>query len=78
MSAASLEARVEALETEVRHLKDLIDKGQRKRGWKIIIGAFANDPLYDEAMRLGREYRESQRPGKRKKPQKAKGKHDRS
>jgi hypothetical protein len=78
MSTASLEARIAALEREVRHLKDLVDKGQRKRGWRIIIGAFANDPLYEEAMRLGREYRESQRPRKRKKSQKAKGKHDRT
>lgn len=31
-----------------------------KRGWKAIVGTFADDPLYDEAMRLGREWRENQ------------------
>ena len=31
-----------------------------KRGWKAIAGTFADDPLYDEAMQLGREWRENQ------------------
>lgn len=29
--------------------------------WKQIIGVFKNDPLFDEAERLGREGREAQR-----------------
>jgi hypothetical protein len=32
-----------------------------------IYGAFANDPDFEEAMRLGREYRESLRPKARRK-----------
>jgi hypothetical protein len=30
--------------------------------WKQIVGVFMDDPEFDEAMRLGREYRESLRP----------------
>jgi hypothetical protein len=30
--------------------------------WEEILGSFANDPVYDEAMQLGRQYRESLRP----------------
>jgi hypothetical protein len=30
-------------------------------------GRFANDPIFDEMVRLGREYRESLRPGRGKK-----------
>jgi hypothetical protein len=66
MSAASLEDRVAALEAEVKRLKDLIEKGPAKPGWKAIVGAFANDPYYEEAMKLGRAYRESTRPKQRK------------
>lgn len=29
--------------------------------WEQRAGTFADDPIYDEAMRLGREYRESQK-----------------
>ena len=32
--------------------------------WEQISGTFANDPICDEAMRLGRKWRESQRPEK--------------
>ncbi len=78
MATVSLEDRVAALEAEVKRLKDLIDNGREKRGWKAIVGSFANDPLYEEAMKLGREYRESTRPGKRKKRKKSEGQDDRS
>ena len=68
MAAESLEDRVTALEKELARLKvrleptkntspDWIDK---------ISGSFANDPIYEEALRLGREYRESLRPKPKK------------
>lgn len=57
----NLEARVAALEAEMAKLR----KGT---GWAKMKGRFANDPIYDEAMRLGRQYRESLRPKTRKKP----------
>jgi|RhiMetdeSRZDD1v2_1073273.scaffolds.fasta_scaffold1409875_2 hypothetical protein len=30
--------------------------------WEQIVGTFENDPIYDHAMRLGRQYRQSVRP----------------
>ena len=38
----------------------------RQPWWEEISGSFANDPAFDEAMRLGREWRESFRPKTRK------------
>jgi hypothetical protein len=32
-----------------------------RRCWRDQVGAFANDPLYEETNRLGRDWRESQR-----------------
>ena len=64
MSAKPLKARIEALEEEVARLKALVEgKEKPKDPWlETVWGAFANDPAFEEAMRLGREYRESQRP----------------
>lgn len=66
MSTASLEQRVATLEAEVVRLKARVEErsadGARVSNWEKIYGSFANDPIYDEAMRLGREYRESLRP----------------
>lgn len=59
--ATTLEERVSALETQVAHL--LADKKPTDtqlawyERWK---GAFQDDEMYDEAMRLGAEYRRSQ------------------
>jgi hypothetical protein len=64
MTTPSLEERVTALETEVAQLK-------RERHdatllslpwWARRFGAFQDDPMYDEAMRLGAAYRQSQSP----------------
>ena len=63
MAGQSLGKGVAALEEEVSRLKALLErKKDDKPWWEKIAGTFANDPLYDEAMRLGREYRESTRP----------------
>lgn len=64
MSPEALEERIIALETEVKQLKqqsnpDIVDKIP---WWEQIRGQFKDDPAYEEAMRLGREYRESLRP----------------
>jgi len=68
-----LEQRIAALEAEVARLKERSGNGQPdNRPWpEKIFGTFANDPEYEEAMRLGREYRESTKPKARKKKKKA-------
>jgi hypothetical protein len=71
MSKASLEERVAALEADVARLKGGVERPDVEMApwWKKFQGAFAADPLFEEAMRFGREWRESQRPtppGKRK------------
>ena len=64
MSAQSLEERITVIEAEIEALKQKTQdkKTEEPRGWKRIVGVFANDPEFEEAMRLGREYRESLRP----------------
>ena len=64
MSVTTLEERVSKLEDEIKQLKQAEqDKGQEvPRGWKRIVGIFADTPEFDEAIRYGREWRESQRP----------------
>lgn len=63
MTNIELEKRIAVLEAEVATLKRKVEKKDEKNEipwWKQRIGVFADDPIYDEAMRLGREYRESQ------------------
>lgn len=72
MAVAEIELRVAALEDEVARLKEQLEKVAPSQGdWlDDIYGAFNNDPIYEEAMRLGREYRESLRPKPRSKQSK--------
>ncbi len=61
MMATTLEDRVNALEAQVAHL--MADKQAANTEvpwWQQRYGAFQNDEMYDEAMRLGAEYRRSQ------------------
>lgn len=69
MAAAQLELRVATLEAEMAQVKERLENPPNSQGdWlDDIFGAFDNDPIYEEAMRLGREYRESLRPKPRKK-----------
>ncbi len=73
MAQADLNARVTALEAEISKLKERVEKSDQSDKtpwWERISGTFRDDPVYEEAMKLGREYRESLRPGpirKRKK-----------
>jgi hypothetical protein len=57
MAVKELELRVAALEAEMERLK-----AQNQPWWEKISGTFDDDPIYDEAMALGRAYRESLRP----------------
>jgi hypothetical protein len=64
MSNTEIEKRLADLEAEVALLKSKLEKNGSKDEtpwWKQRIGMFADNPAYDEAMRLGREYRESQK-----------------
>jgi len=72
MNTMKLKDRVAALEIEVARLKEIVSNSKDKTPWwKKIAGTFAGDPAFPEAMRLGREYRESLRP-KPRKPRKQK------
>jgi len=68
MTTMKLKDRVAALEAEVARLKEIVINSRPKEPWwKEIVGAFRGDPAFLEAMRLGREYRESFRPASKKK-----------
>ena len=66
MATEQLERRLAAMETRLDTLQRLFDERMaqppknEKRGWQAIVGTFSDDALYEEAMRLGREWRESQ------------------
>jgi hypothetical protein len=62
-SSSPLEQRVASLEAEVAALKRKLDQLDRTiPWWEQIAGTFENDPIYEKAMQLGREYRQSRRP----------------
>ena len=61
-SSSPLEQRVADLEAEVATLKRKLDNLDRTTPWwEQIAGTFEDDPIYDKAMQLGREYRQSLR-----------------
>ena len=59
MAHSNVEQRLQMLETEVADLKRrLADRGQLGGSWlDQWWGAFANDPAFEEAARLGAEWR---------------------
>ena len=64
MTNTEVEKRIAVLEVEVASLKSKIERKNDKNEtpwWKQHLGIFADDPAHEEAMRLGREYRESQK-----------------
>ena len=62
-SRSELEQRVADLEAEVSNLKRKVDTLDAVQPWwEQIVGTFEDDPIYDEAMKRGRQYRESLRP----------------
>jgi hypothetical protein len=71
MSPAQIEKRLKAVEDELARLKAEIkgaaDSNTPKRGgWRAIVGSFTGDPLHAKAMKLARQYRQSQRPKPKK------------
>ena len=69
MSNTQLAKRLTALERAVSELRARLDQGtgQTSRWWVETAGRFANDPVFDEIVALGKKYRESLRP-KAKRP----------
>jgi hypothetical protein len=66
MADTQLESRLAALEVEVARLKAEFERQRGSaRPWWEDIGPFANDPVYEKAMKLGRAYRRSLRPAKK-------------
>ena len=63
MATKTLEDRLAAVERELAQIKSqLTDEkpSSTPPGWERIFGSFADSEGFDEAVRLGREYRESQ------------------
>jgi hypothetical protein len=69
MTTAELEQRLAALERAVEQIQAQLAQSpaQQRHWWHDDAGRFANDPVFDEIVRLGREYRESLRPQRGKK-----------
>ena len=63
MAVETLEERLTAVEQELAEVKrQLLTRTVNSLvpWWEQQVGKFADDPLYEEAMRLGRAWRESQ------------------
>ena len=56
-----LEARVVALETELRLLRARLDGKERIPWYRQVAGAFAGNPVYAEITRLGQKIRKAER-----------------
>jgi hypothetical protein len=56
-----LESRVSTLETEIVQMRQMLSAFAHKKTpwWLKVSGSFENDPSFDEATRLGQEWRKS-------------------
>ena len=65
MGSAGIEKRVAVLERELANLRRQVEGTNAPQPWwERIAGTFENDPVYQQAMKLGRKYRQSLRPDK--------------
>ncbi len=63
MATRTLEDRLTIVEQELERLKQRLDTDNTRpssAGWEQIFGIFEDDPLFEEAVRLGREWRDAQ------------------
>ena len=67
--AVNLEKRIAVLEEQVARLQQQNKQnGPSGREWvDDLSGAFARDPIFEQAMKLGRAYRKSTRPARKAK-----------
>jgi hypothetical protein len=56
-----LESRLASLEREVRELRTKLGEQSSVPWYRQIVGAFKDDPVFDEIVRLGAAYREADR-----------------
>jgi hypothetical protein len=56
----TLEERVATLERELSALKEQVSQSTTAKNWRLSVGIFAEDPVFEEMVREGREYREQQ------------------
>ena len=63
MTNSEIETKFKVLETELALLKQKVQEIEKPKEawWNNIPNVFNNNPAYEEAMRLGREYRLAQR-----------------
>ena len=65
MTLETLENRLNVMEAELAQIKQQLQTEKSAitpHPWEKIFGSFANSEGFEEATRLGREYREAQRP----------------
>ena len=64
MATETLEERVQELEGVVRGMQEQLAQQPaiKKRGWRWLVGIDANNPHFEEAVRLGQEWRYADRP----------------
>ncbi len=64
MTAATLEERVEQLESKLQQMQEQLAQqtSVKKQGWRWFVGIDADNPHFEEAVRLGQEWRNADRP----------------
>jgi hypothetical protein len=60
MAAQDLENRVIELERQMADVQRKLEASHPVKDWRRTFGMFANDPVFEEIVELGREYREEQ------------------
>ena len=66
MASETLEARVQKLEDTVQVLQNQLTlqstATNAKRGWRWFVGIYADSPDFEDVVRIGEEWRNSDRP----------------